>query len=79
MTQAQEYRDEIDLLNRTMTGDTSKVNETAALLKYVENAKMLTVFDEVLFKKFVNRIIVFKRDEIGFELKCGLTLKERLG
>ncbi|MBR3997522.1 MAG: hypothetical protein IKI93_04175 [Clostridia bacterium] len=69
----------MNMLNRTMTGDTSKVNETAALLKYVENAGMLTVFDELLFEKFVNRIIVFKRNEIGFELKCGLTLRERLG
>lgn len=79
MTQAQEYREEIAMLNRTMTGDTSKVNETMALLKYVENAEMLTAFDGELFVKFVNRIVVFKRNEIGFELKCGLTLRERLG
>ena len=78
MTQAQEYREEIAMLNRTMTGDTSKVNETMALLRYAENAEMLTEFDEELFVKFVNRIVVLKRNEIGFELKCGLTLKERL-
>ena len=69
----------MNMLNRTMTGDTSKVNETMVLLKYAENAEMLTAFDEELFEKFVNRIVVFKRNEIGFELKCGLTLRERLG
>ena len=69
----------MNMLNRTMTGDTSKVNETMVLLKYAENAEMLTAFDEELFEKFVNRIVVFSRNEIGFELKCGLTLRERLG
>ncbi|MBO5126434.1 MAG: recombinase family protein, partial [Clostridia bacterium] len=77
-TQAQEYREEIAMLNCTMTGDTSKVNETIALLKYVENAEMLTAFDDELFGKFVNRIMVFNRNQIGFELRCGLKLRERL-
>ena len=35
-------------------------------------------YDEDLFKQFVKRIIVFSRDEIGFELKCGLLLRERM-
>jgi len=39
---------------------------------------MLKRFDEAVFKNFVNRIIVYSRTEIGFELKCGITLKERL-
>lgn len=79
MTQAAEYRTEISVLSQAASGETSKVGETTALLKYAEKAEMLTEFDEELFNKFVNRIIVFKRNEIGFELKCGLTLRERLG
>lgn len=39
---------------------------------------MLTDFDEVLFENTVDRIIVLSREEIAFELKCGLTLKERM-
>ncbi len=38
---------------------------------------MLTSFDAVLFERFVDRIIVYSRREIGFELKCGITLRER--
>lgn len=36
-------------------------------------------FDEALFSDFVDRILVFDRNEIGFVLKCGLTLRERIG
>lgn len=39
---------------------------------------MLKGFDDELFTRFVERILVYSRTEIGFELKCGITLKERL-
>lgn len=39
---------------------------------------MLKRFDQDVLNKFVERIIVYSRTEIGFELKCGITLKERL-
>ncbi len=38
---------------------------------------MLKGFDGELFTRFVERIHVYSREEIGFELKCGITLKER--
>lgn len=78
MTQAQEYRSEITVLTQA-AGKSLVISETTELLKFTESAEMLTEFDETLFERFVNRIVVFKRDEIGFELKCGLTLRERLG
>ena len=77
MTQAQEYRSEITVLTQA-AGKSSLISETADLLKFTEGADMLTEFDEELFERFVNRIVVFRRDEVGFELKCGLTLRERL-
>ena len=40
-------------------------------------ASMLQEFDEDLFERFVKRIIVHSRSDIRFELKCGLTLRER--
>jgi len=39
---------------------------------------MLLEFNSDVFDRFVDQIIVFSRKEIGFELKCGITLKERL-
>ena len=35
-------------------------------------------FDGDVFKRFVEQVTVYSRTEIGFELKCGITLKERL-
>ena len=39
---------------------------------------MITEFDEDLFTRFVDRVIVYSRMEIGFAMKCGLTLRERI-
>jgi hypothetical protein len=39
---------------------------------------MLKRFDGAVFDQFVNRVFVYSRAEIGFEMKCGITLKERL-
>lgn len=62
-----------------MTGDAAKLNETAKLLRFAEQNDMLQDFNENLFTDFVEHIQVFSRNEIGFVLKCGLTLKERIG
>jgi len=47
-------------------------------LQYATKSEMLNDFDGELFTRFVERILVYSRTEIGFELKCGITLKERL-
>ena len=41
-------------------------------------ADMIESFDEAIFSRYVESIIVYSQEEIGFKLKCGLTLKERL-
>ena len=52
--------------------------ETEKLLHFIEAAKMLDTYDEKLFTSFVDSIIVYSRDSVGFKLKCGLTLREEL-
>jgi len=47
-------------------------------LQYATKAAMLTRLDEEVFTRFVERVVVYSRSDVGFELKCGLTLKERL-
>ena len=64
-------------LLRFLSSDKQHVNEVSDLLLYTSKADMLTAFDAVLFERFVDRIIVYSRTEIGFELKCGLIFKER--
>lgn len=67
-----------DILIKMMNGNLSKIEEVSRLLKFASKSEMLTAFDSGLFEGYVNRIIVSSRTEVGFELKCGITLKERL-
>ena len=67
-----------DILIKMMNGNLSKIEEVSKLLKFASKSEMLTAFDSGLFEEYVNRIIVYSRTEVGFELKCGITLKERL-
>lgn len=48
------------------------------ILHFTARASMMTEFDEDLFTRFVDRVIVYSRTEIGFAMKCGLTLRERI-
>ena len=63
-------------LLRFLSSDQLHVSEVSELLLFASKADMLTSFDPVLFERFVDRIIVYSRTEIGFELTCGITLRE---
>ncbi len=65
-------------LMRFLSSDSRNLSEVSALLNFVSKADMLTAFDGELFTRFTERIHVYSRTEIGFELKCNLILKERL-
>ena len=54
------------------------LRETEKLLHFVEMADMLDTYDEELFTSFVDNIIVYSGNSVGFKLKCGLTLREAL-
>ena len=54
------------------------LRETEKLLHFLEAADMLNAYNEELFTSFVDSIIVYNRDCVGFKLKCGLTLREAL-
>ena len=78
LSQYEELRSEMETLKKSQTTDAVKTTETEKLLKFVEKAEMQTKWNEELFAQFVERIIVYSRNEIGFVLKCGLTLRERI-
>jgi len=48
------------------------------LFAFCNKSTMLTAYDEEVFKQFVNSIAVFSREEVGFRLNCGITLRERM-
>ena len=78
LSQADSFRDEINALKNAVSGDVTKIDEAAALLRFTGKGGILQEFDDDLFQEYVNRIIVRSRCEVCFELKCGLTLRERM-
>jgi len=78
LTQADNFQKEIEQLEKNITGASSALTEITTLLRFAERASMIVTFDEGLFEKYVDSIIVHSRHEVEFKLKCGLNLKERM-
>ena len=76
--EAERIQRQKESLLRFLNSDSKNQSEVSAILQYATKAAMLKGFDNDIFGCFVERIIVYSRTEIGFELKCGITLKERL-
>jgi hypothetical protein len=62
----------------SFTSGTSQADEVKALFDYVSKDKFDGNYTDEAFEKFVENIIANSRDELIFELKCGLSLKERV-
>jgi hypothetical protein len=67
-----------DSLISFISNDSVHLSEVSDLLQFSTKATMQASFDGELFSRFVDQIIVYSRTEIGFKLKCGITLRERL-
>lgn len=78
LAEAKNLSDEKEALYASVNHEYEHVEALNKLIKYVNSAKIFTEFDADAFEEHVDYIIVFKRYEIGFVLKCGLTLRERL-
>jgi len=78
LQEAERLRRQKESITRFLNNDFQNLSEVSALLQYATKASMLTGFDGELFKRYVKKVLVYSREEIGFELKCGITLKERL-
>ena len=75
--QSYAYRIEIASLKEEDSGEII-VSEIRKLLKFAEKEPFQEEFSEELFTEFSEKIIVYDRHLIGFQLKCGLILKEEL-
>lgn len=78
LAQANTYREDIDVINATMSGDSSRFFEAERLIHFAERGSMLEEYSEDLFERFADHIHVYSRNEIGFVMKCGLTFKEMI-
>lgn len=78
LTSFSSFKKEINLLEQNLDGDNVKIKSINNLLKFTQKAEMLQEYNSELFTEFIEKIIVYSREEIGFKLKCGLTLRERM-
>ncbi len=74
----QRLQEEKRKIMTSVSGDRTKVEALEKLIKAVSSGQMLTEFSDEGFLAHVDGITVISREEIVFELKCGLKLKERL-
>ena len=75
---SESLRTEKDNLTRVAGNEITICEEVKELMKFLDREGFMQEYDDEIFLRFVNQIIVYSREEIGFELKCGLILKERL-
>lgn len=78
LAEAKFIEDQKEELTASVQHEYGYLEETKKLLKYIGSGDVFESFDESAFDDLVDHITVYHRFEIGFALKCGLTLKERL-
>ena len=78
LRKADEYKAEIERLNKSISGEGAYLREAIALLRFTGKSGMLTAFDDELFTQTVEKIVIESRNVFVFRLKCGLSLKERM-
>ena len=76
--EAARLKDQKEALARSVNGGMTVVAEVEQLLKVVSKAGQIDGFDGTLFDRYVERMIAYSQTEIGFKMRCGVTLKERL-
>lgn len=67
-----------DSITAKVSGGDKQKKALEDILRFTAGAEMQTTFADAVFTRFVHNIIVYSRTEIGFALKCGLTLRERI-
>ena len=67
-----------DLLYRMDDAGYSMEQKLKELVDFLNGAEPFTEWDDSLFERFVEKVKVLSRDEVEFELKFGLRLKERI-
>lgn len=77
-SEAEKLKDQKEALYRFINGGMAKITELERLIKYVSKSKNIESFNKEVFEQFVEKIVAFSPTEIGFSLKCGLLLKERM-
>src|SRR5699024_6761014 len=56
----------------------NQLSEVKRIIKYFKQGKFIDAIDEESLQDIVKKMIVYSPNEIGFDLKCGITLRERI-
>nr|WP_306813831.1 zinc ribbon domain-containing protein [Anaerofustis stercorihominis] len=67
-----------DLLYRMDNAGYTMEQALSGLVSFLNGAEPFTEWDDSLFERFVEKVKVLSREEVEFELKFGLKLKERI-
>src|SRR5699024_2740279 len=71
-------KEERDQLLYSINDGSNQLSEVKRLIKYFKQVNFIAAFDEEIFQDIVRKVIVYSPNEIGFHLKCGITLRERI-
>ena len=71
-------KEEREQLLYLINDGSNQLSEVKRLIKYFKQGKSTDAFDEESFQNIVKKIIIYSPTEIGFHLKCGITLRERI-
>ena len=77
-TQANTYNKELKALQKNGGKSTEQLAELKRLLYFTMHTPIQHSFKESFFEEYATKVIVYSRQEIGIQLKCGLTLHERI-
>ena len=69
---------EKQLISKNINGDLTHLDEAQKLLRFASKKVEIAEFEDEMFLEYVDTMTVHNRDEITFNLKCGLNLTERL-
>lgn len=76
--EAEMLKQEKKRLESSTTGNHQQLSELDSLIHYLSKKPEIIEFEDDIFERFVENIVVYSRDEIGFCMKCGITLRERM-
>ena len=69
---------EKDLISKSINGDLTHLEEAQKLMRFMGRKNNVIEYGDALIQDYVECVIIQSRNEVIFELKCGLKLPERL-
>lgn len=78
LTEYESMETELSELRSGINSTLTQISEIEKLMKHLDPGKTKTEYDEELFIRFVDHIIIHSATVIEFVLKCGLRLKEEV-